>query len=226
MNVMKANINIIFIFCCTITFSSCWHSDLADTHRGGGEIAFFQFTDSTLVNKVLLEIDGRDRTVPEDYYYSWRENLCIPLYPRNVEGMPLFGEKADGTNFIHDWKIGEKYTLEDLVNTPKFIALKDGYYICWPFVQLEKYGYYTNVEWKDLLTMNIDTVHAFTAEPYINRYVIHEDELVKLTQKSTKHFHGRKRDEITIDDVVKVLNDLIETGTIEDHCFQAARSFY
>ena len=62
---MKANINIIFIFCCTITFSSCWHSDLADTHRGGGEIAFFQFTDSTLVNKVLLEIDGRDRTVPK-----------------------------------------------------------------------------------------------------------------------------------------------------------------
>ena len=109
---MKANINIIFIFCCTITFSSCWHSDLADTHRGGGEIAFFQFTDSTLVNKVLLEFDGRDRTVPEDYYYSWSENLCIPLYPRNVEGMPLFGEKADGTNLFMTGKLARNIHLK------------------------------------------------------------------------------------------------------------------
>lgn len=223
---IKAKIHAIFTCLLAITFSSCWHSDLADTHRGGGEVAFFQFTDTSLVNKVLLEFHERDKTVPEDYYYSWREDSCISLYPKNNADSPLFGEKADGTNFLHDWKIGEKYTLEDLVNTPKFIALKDGYYTCWPFVNLEKYGCYTNVEWKDLLSMNIDTVHAFTAEPYIKRYVIHEDELVKLTHKSTKHFHGLKRDEITIDDVVKVLNDLIETGTIEDYCFQESRSFY
>ena len=70
--------------------------------------------------------------------------------------------------------------------------------------------------------MDIDSV-VIIENPYIKRYVIHEDNLVKLTHKSTKHFHGLKRDEITIDDVVNVLNELIETGTIADYCFEVMK---
>jgi hypothetical protein len=37
------------------------------------------------------------------------------------------------------------------------------------------------------------------------------------------HFNGWKRDMITIEDVVDVLNHLIETNTIEDHCSVSQR---
>ena len=207
-----------FILSLTVFLCSCQHPDLVGNHHGGGEIAFFQFTDSTLIDKAVLSFYP-PLSFKTDYVHSWGETCWVPLYPKNLEGQPIFGKDGYlGTNHLLNWKIGDVYTLEDLINTPKYIALKDGYYICYPFTELVSFGCYVNVDWKDLLTTNMDNVEVCTTQPSLKRYVIHEDELVRLTKKSTMHFKGVKKDMIVIDDVVEVLNKLIETNTIEDHC--------
>ena len=48
---------------------------------------------------------------------------------------------------------------------------------------------------------------------------ITERKLVELTKKSTMHFKGKSDEMITIDDVVEVLNEIIETNTIKEHCY-------
>ena len=219
--IMKTKISIIVFG--VILFSHCTHSDLVDFHHGGGEIAFFQFTDTNLIDKAVMCFDT-PAPLKAEYMHSLGETCWIPLYPKNLDGQPIFGKDGYlGTNHLFNWKIGDIYTLEDLVNTPKYIALKGGYYICYPFTELESFGCYTNVKWEDILTFDVDTIEIYTSTPYAKRYVIHEDELVRLTKKSTMHFNGWKRDMITIEDVVDVLNHLIETNTIEDHCFVSQR---
>lgn len=215
----KASIIILGI----VLFASCTHPDLAGFHYGGGEIAFFQFTDTNLIKKAIICFDTPAPLKPE-FVHSWGETCWVPLYPKNLEGQPIFGKDGYlGTNHLLDWKVGDIYTLEDLVKTPKYIALKGGYYTCYPFTELESFGCYVNAEWKDLPTLDADTLEIYTSTPYTKRYVIHEDELVRLTKKSTMHFNGWKRDMITIEDVIMVLNKLIETNTIEEHCFVSQR---
>lgn len=218
---MKTRVS--FIILGIVLFSSCTHPDLVGNHHGGGEIAFFQFMDTSLINKAIICFDVPAPFTTE-YVHSWGNTCWIPLYPKNMEGQPVFGKDGYlGTNHLLNWKIGDIYTIEDLVNTPKYIALKGGYYTCYPFTELESFGCYVNAEWKDLLTLDIETVEIYTHAPYAKRYVIHEDELVRLTKKSTMHFRGWSGDMITIEDVVEVLNHLIETNTIEDHCFVSQR---
>ncbi len=218
-------IYIVIAMLCAILFYGCRHPDVTGVvyDYGGGSIAFFQFTDTCLINKAIL-CKGSPMPWMLDlgYAYSWGEKFWIPLYPKNLKGQPLFGETGYlGTSSTFDFKIGEFYSIEDLVSSPKFIALKGGYYICYPFMALVG-GTYMNVAWKDLLTMDIDTIEVYSTDPYTNGYAIHEDELVRLTKKSTMHFRGLKRDMITIDDVVETLNKLIETNTIEKHCYVAS----
>lgn len=217
---MKTNVLIIIML--SIFLSSCTHPDLVGNHHGGGEIAFFQFTDTNLINKAILCFD-KEAPLKAAYVHSFG-NCWVPLYPKNLEGQPIFGKNGYlGTNDVLNWKIGEVYTLEDLVNTPKYIALKGGYYTCYPFTALESFGCYVNAEWKDLLTLDLGAVKIHSKTPYAKRYVIHEEELVRLTKKSTMHFRGWSRDMITIEDVVEVLNHLIETNTIENHCSVSQR---
>lgn len=217
---MKTKVFIIILW--SIFFSSCTHPDLAGFHHGGGEIAFFQFTDTNLINKAILCFD-KEVPLRAEYVHSFGK-CWVPLYPKNLEEQPIFGKNGYlGTNHLLNWKIGAVYTLEDLVNSPKYIALKGGYYTCYPFVELESFGCYVNAEWNDLLTLDADTVKIYTSKPYAKRYVIHEEELVRLTKKSTMHFRGWSSDMITIEDVVDVLNKLIETNTIEEHCYVSQR---
>ena len=49
-------------------------------------------------------------------------------------------------------------------------------------------------------------------------YTISERKLVKLTGKSTVHFKGRDKQEITIADVVDLFNRLLEEETIDKYC--------
>ena len=220
MNIMKAKL-CIFVFV-VVCFSSCWHLP-ADYSKG--EIAFFQFTDTNLIHKAILRFDSLP--MKTDFKHSWGDVCWIPLYPKNIKGQPIFGKKGyQGASNLHNWIIGTTYSLEELINTPKYIALKDNYYICYPFMDLASYGCYVNVDWKDLLTLDTTTLEVYTNMPYAKRYVIFEDDLVRLTKKSTMHFRGLKKDMITIDDVVEVLNELIETNTIEEYCFANQRHCY
>ena len=74
-----------------------------------------------------------------------------------------------------------------------------------------------------MLKLDLGTTKIYSKTPYAKRYVIHEEELVRLTKKSTMHFRGWKSDMITIEDVVEVLNHLIESNTIEDYCSVSQR---
>lgn len=219
---MKIKVFIIIFF--VTLLSGCEHPDLNRhrAHPNGGSIVFFQFTDTTLMQKVMVQ-RSYDLMLEGNYAYDCDKPYFIPLYPRNTEGYPLFGEDRFQIQFYGRFEFisGDFYSIEDLVDSPKFIALNDGYYICYPFTQLERNALYVNIDWKDLLSADIDQAEICTFTPYKKRYKISERELVKLTKKSTMHFRRFNKDMITVDDVVEVLNMLIETNTIEDHCTEA-----
>lgn len=192
------------------------HPDLIAGNPHGGSVYFFQFPDSTFMNKILV------RGVPLPYqpskYYIRKGRFKFPCYPKNLEGQSLFGELAMGVNEEMDYMYGDFYTLEDLVKSPKYIALKGGYYISYPFTTLAPGGTFINAEWEDLLTINLDTVEVYSKVGFFFNGIT-ERKLVELTKKSTMHFKGKSDEMITIDDVVEVLNEIIETNTIKEHCY-------
>ena len=194
------------------------HPDLVGSDPKGGRICFFQFCDTSYMNKIIVKEAER---FSSDFYPKYGKTLgskyMIPLYPKNMEGQPIFGEWEDGSLPHVGFMYGDFYELEDLIDSPKFIALKGGYYICYPFTCLETEGYYVNAEWKDLYNTDFDIVEILYF-PYKLRYSISERTLANLTQKSTKHFHRENEEMITIDDVVNTLNMLIETDRIKEYC--------
>mgnify|MGYP003477965971 len=82
---MKTNVLIIIML--SIFLSSCTHPDLVGNHHGGGEIAFFQFTDTNLINKAILCFD-KEIPLKDEYVHSFG-NCWVPLYPKNLEGQPI-----------------------------------------------------------------------------------------------------------------------------------------
>ena len=201
---------------------SSTHPDLIGKNPSGAKICFFQFRDTTLMNNILVDISQ-----PE-YFYDFESKYgkrlggkyWIPLYPKNIAEEPLFGAISTGADEEFEYINGDFYTIKDLLNSPKFIALKGGYYICYPFIAIETYGHYINAEWKDFYKTDFSKADIITETPYKKRYNISERTLVHLTKKSTEHFQGESAEMITIDDVVETLNKLIETNSIEDYCYE------
>ena len=113
------------------------------------------------------------------------------------------------TLFIHDLTKGRKY-----------IALNDGFYICYPFALLEREGVYLDVNWEELLSVNFDTINVnpATYSPYNKRYIISEKELAKLTGKSTLHFQQKSKEQVSIQDAIDIINKLIEHNKLDKHC--------
>lgn len=199
------------------------HPDLVGSDPRGGYICFFQFRDTSYINKIIVKYEetwklpyGYDTA---KYVTRLGSKYVMPLYPKHVEGQPIFGEMGDGSLYNRGYMYGEFYKLEDLIGSPKFIALKGGYYICYPFTCLESIGLYTNAEWKDLSTTDFDQVEVVSS-PYKIRYKISERTLAHLTKKSTKHFPKKDAEMITIDDIVSTLNMLIETNQIKTYCYR------
>jgi hypothetical protein len=222
---MKAKIVYIFLGMCSFLFTACniggpyTHPDLVGKDPKGGKICFFQFKDTSYLNKIILW--KADPGQPSSKYGKRLGNkYWMPLYPKNFEGEPVFGEIASGTDWDFMFMEGEFYTIEDLVNSPKFIALKGGYYICYPFTSLELYGHYIDAEWKDFYKTDFYNAEICSHFPYKIRYNISERALANLTKKSTMHFKRENADMITIDDVVETLNKLIETNSIDKYCYQ------
>ena len=126
---------IILLMCIGTLLSSCEHPDLnphTKAHPDGGSIAFFQFTDTTLMQKVMVQESYELMLKKESYSFDYDEPFYIPLYPKNLKGSPLFGADERGIHWYYQFEYisGDFYSVEDLVETPKFIALNDGYYIC------------------------------------------------------------------------------------------------
>lgn len=194
------------------------HPDLVGRDSRGGEICFFQFNDTTFMNKIIVA-DAGDWDYETKYVKKVGNKYAIPTYPRNLDGQPIFGEEASGALYELGYMNGDFYTLEDLVNVPKFIPLKGGYYICFPFTALELHGHFIDAEWKDLYNIDFNQAKVIERSPYRKRYVIHERTLANLTDKSTAHFKRDNPDFITIEDVINTLNLLIETNRIAEYCY-------
>lgn len=199
------------------------HPDLVGSDPAGGHICFFQFRDTSYLNKIIVKY-AENWKVPYGYDKSKYEKrlgskYVIPLYPRHLEGQPIFGEIGDGSLYNYGFEYGDFYELEDLIESPKFIALKGGFYICYPFTCLEKIGLFVDAEWKDLAITDFDQVEVLPSPHHKLRYSISERNLAHLTKKSTKHFPKENADIMTIDDIVNTLNMLIETNQIKTYCY-------
>ncbi len=198
---------------------SSTHPDLIGEDPEGGKICFFQFRDTSYLNKIIVW-KAIDVYAGSKYVKNLSSKYDIPLYPKHHEGQPIFGERASGTNYDFGYLNGDFYALEELVNSPKFIALKGDYYICYPYTALEFNGHYIDAEWKDFYTTDFEKAEICTLFPYKKRYNISELILANLTQKSTEHFERENPEMITIDDVVETLNRLIETNSIDKYCYE------
>ena len=221
---MKSRVLILILGSFFCIFTGCEPVNLSYDSTGG-KIYFFQFTDTAFMNKIIVSRadywDDRNIDDLSKYMKDVGNNLGIPLYPKNIKGESLFGNESSVVGYSLGYCMnGEPYTLDDLVNSPKFIALKGEYYICYPFTSLEVYGQYIDAEWKDLYTINFEQIKLYSKYPYKKRYEIDEYTLTKLTQKSTFNFRQKKSKKITIDDVVETLNMLIETNRIDEYCYE------
>lgn len=228
---MKTKIRIFIVCLLTLVFCNAGciyiphyaHEDLVGRDPRGGNIMFFQFHDTSCMNKIIVR-DAMpwkmymDENGYSKYVSKIGDGYVIPTYPKNLEGQPIFGERSTGTIPLLGYLNGDFYTLEELAtNTPKLIQLKGGYYMYYPYVALTS-GFYFDAEWKDLFNTDFNQVKIITS-PYKHRYFITEKALVLLTKKSTKHFKGDNPEEITIDDVTEAINTLIETNRIENYCY-------
>lgn len=207
----------LFISCSGYDFPP--HPDLAGKDPHGGYIRFFQFKDTSFMNKILVSYYPENSPQFAEYGQKLGSKYWIPLYPKNIEGQPLFGERASGALQDFNYINGDFYTIDELVNSPKFIPLKGGYYICYPFKALEDYGHYIDADWKDFYKIDFDTVKIIPGYHYKKYYQVSELILANLSHKSTMHFMRENAEMLTIDDVVEVLNRLIETDRIDNYCY-------
>lgn len=99
------------------------HPDLVGMDSRGGEICFFQFYDSTAMNKIIVA-DATEWESETKYVKKVGKKYVIPTFPRNLEGQPIFGEQASGARVELGYLNGDFYTLDDLVNSQKFIPLR------------------------------------------------------------------------------------------------------
>ncbi len=204
---------ILFVMLCVALCTSCKHEDLIANDPSGGHMYIFKPAHDSLLNKVLVRTNGFGR----GSYYTYGTNYRILLSPKLSPNTPIFGEGEENraTGFL----VGDSYTIDELVSAEsRFIALKDGYYICYPFACIEQYAQFLDIDWKDFYSVDPDTVpiHLITFKEHLD---ISEKTLVKLTGKSTLHFHGLSSKQITIEDVVKALNEIIEEGKVDKYCY-------
>lgn len=213
-------IECLFISCNGYNFPS--HPDIAGNDPNGGYIRFFQFKDTSFINKILIAEYPENDPQFAKYGQKLGSKYWIPLYPKNIKGQPLFGESASGAIQDFNYISGNFYTIEELVDSPKFIPLKGGYFICYPFKALEDFGHYIDADWKDFYKIDFDTVEVIPGYHYNKYYQVSELILANLSQKSTMHFMRENTEMLTIDDVVEVLNRLIETDRIDKYCHRVS----
>lgn len=188
---------------------------ITEGNPDGEYIAFFQFKDTSYLHKVLATPIKYCENNPALYYMLGRK-WAIGTYPKLFENEPLF-RPNDVNRVFFD---GSNFDLQTLITESKYIALHDGFYICFPFALLEREGIYLDVNWKDMLVVNFDTVNVnpATYSPYNKRYIISEKKLAELTGKSTLHFHNESEEQVSIQDAINIINWLIENNELDKHC--------
>lgn len=187
-------------------------------------IEIFLPADSVILQKVRVKISSSSDSMYEDnsHGYYFTKKYCIPIYPKLYENAPLFTKMDDRGDNPYGF-VGTSYDVCELATQPKFIALKGGYYMAYPYTRLIEYVDFLDINWEQLCDVDLDTIpllpdnqHPFDA-PYKEVYNIHESTIAKLAHKSTIRFRKRNKEEVTIEDAVEVINRLIEEGKLEEY---------
>ena len=104
---MKAKIVYIFLGIFSFLVTACdtggsyHHPDDMGSGSWDGSICFFQFSDTSYMSKIMLS-----KYSNEDYEFIFKygkklsRNYWILLYPKNLEGQPIFGETTRGGTSI------------------------------------------------------------------------------------------------------------------------------
>lgn len=181
-------------------------------------VIFFQLSDTTILHKVTVQPheEWMDDDEMNDGRYYTTSKYAIPTYPKLDANAPYFTELDKG---VYSMK-GAYYDVCELATETKYIPLKNGYYMAYPYVNLVGLPTFLDIDWKDLCNADIDTIPkvSFDINPFKHTYAINEGIIAKLTKKSTPRYHKRNKEQVTIDDIVALLNQLIEEGCIEDYC--------
>lgn len=187
-------------------------------------IEIFLPADSAILQKVRVRIISSSDSIYQDEIRGcyFTKKYCIPIYPKLYENAPLFTKMDDRGDNPYGF-VGTSYDVCELATQPKFIALKGGYYMAYPYTRLIEYVDFLDINWEQLCDVDLDTIpllpdnqHPFDA-PYKEVYNIHESTIAKLAHKSTIRFRKRNKEEVTIEDAVEVINRLIEEGNLEKY---------
>lgn len=197
-------------------------------------IDIFLPADSIILQKVRVKINSSLDSTYQIYLDEIRgcyftKKYCIPIYPKLYENAPLFTKMDDRGDNPYGF-VGTSYDICELATQPKFIALKGGYYMAYPYNRLIEYVDCLDINWEQLCDVDLDTIpllpnnqHPFDA-PYKEVYNIQESTIAKLAHKSTIRFRKRNKEEVTIEDAVEVINRLIEEGKLEE--YGCGRNYY
>lgn len=205
--------------------TSCFPPPLPGVRNPAGEsILIFRFTnpeDSILLDKVVAcpaEYFQRPDS-PEVLYLDHVVKMgdyCVPVHGKLKEGGPFFSN----TNniFLSDLEMwyydAEAYDLCELATEPKYYALHDGWYMCYPYMGLQCCHSYLNVDWEDICSVDPDTVRLLSTSENIEFRIISEQAISGLTKKGTANFRT-KREQVTMDDLVNLFNELIDKGDVD-----------
>ena len=146
-------------------------------------------------------VNCTDQTIPAT---AESQSYYITNYPYRT---------ADGAYFITDGSLRERtFDLCDLTDRQILYPLHNGYYTFFPFSNLGEGNWVSNIKWKDLCTASMDTmtIVGFCDMYYNDPWLIDIPTLEALTRMSRK--------DMTLDDIVRVINELIDTRTIDKYC--------
>lgn len=206
-------------------FTSCarYTGGIIGGNPTGDYIEIVKFNDPTLLNKVVCVALEEGQTAPEAGNQFFRGGeYFIPTCFEQTPGEPLFCVEEQPSFFAPKmrYQYGNNYDLCDLASKRKYIALENGWYLCYPYAGLSQCHRYLNVDWADICNVDWDTVSLALDNAYDTEAVVYyhlsEKQIASLTKKATAHFNTRKREQVTIDDVTALFNELIHEGKLEE----------
>lgn len=193
----------------------------------GDYIEIVKFNDPTLLDKVVCVALDEGQTTPEvGNQFFQGGDYFIPTCFEQTPGEPLFCVEEQPSFFAPEmrYQYGSNYDLCDLATKSKYIALEDGWYLCYPYAGLSQCYRYLNVDWADICNVDWDTVSLALYNAYDTEAVVYyhlsEQRIASLTKKATAHFNTRKREQVTIDDVTALFNELIREGKLEETAYR------
>ena len=191
---------LLFLALVSISFVSCDSTRKLESVRD--TFIIFRYVDESYKDLIITVDDG----TLEDGYING-----IRTYPKFRKEEPFYRPQAQNKE-----EYLEKYSFDicELATEPKVIALHDHYYLYYPYVGIRGNGEHVSVrdgKWEDICNVNpLELPILCDAESIYSEWRGFEGLVLdKLTKK--------KRDKMTIDDIVNAINKVIDEGKLDKY---------